>query len=49
MKELFSLFGWMPGPLKALCVGGLAIFVLIGVYRIIRSIIEFILDLIPGW
>lgn len=49
MKELFSLFNWMPNPLKALCIGGLAIFVLIGLFRLIRSIIEFILDLIPGW
>lgn len=49
MKELFSLFDWMPGSLKALCIGGLSIFVLVGLFRLIRSVIEFITDLIPGW
>lgn len=49
MKELFSLFNWLPDSLKALCVGGLAIFFLVGLFRLVRSVIEFITDLIPGW
>lgn len=49
MKELFSLFSWLPDPLKALCVGGLAIFFLIGLFRLICAIINAITDLIPGW
>ncbi len=49
MDALFSLFDWLPGSLKALCVGGLAIFFLIGLVRLIRAIIEIITDLIPGW
>lgn len=49
MKDLFALFDWLPGPMKAVCIGGLALFFLIGLFRLIRSVIEFIVDLIPGW
>lgn len=38
-----SLFGWMPPVLQVLCVGALAIFLIITVLRLVM----FILDLIP--
>lgn len=35
MNAVFSLFGWLPLPLQFLCNGAIAIFLLIGVYRLI--------------
>lgn len=49
MGAITSLFGWLPGPLEALFVGAVGIFVLVGLFKIVSAIIKVITDLIPGW
>lgn len=49
MEALFSLFDWCPGSLGLLLGGGLALFILYGVFKLIVAVVRVILDLIPGW
>lgn len=49
MSSLNLLFGWLPGPLGALFRGAIAIFVLVGLFKLVSAIIKVVTDLIPGW
>lgn len=49
MEAILSLFGWCPGPLKALFVGGVCLFLIYGVFKIVMAVIRAITDIIPGW
>lgn len=49
MSSIMGLFGWLPGPLRVLFVGAIAIFILVALFKIVWAIIKTITDLIPGW
>lgn len=49
MDAITSLFDWLPGPLEALFIGAVAIFILVGLFKLVCAVIRVITDLIPGW
>lgn len=49
MTAINALFGWLPPFFQGLFGGGLAIFVLWAIFKLVSAIIKIITDLIPGW
>lgn len=49
LTSVFSLFNWLPFPLRYLFVGAVSIFVLVGLFKIISAVVHLIADIIPGW
>lgn len=49
MTAINALFGWLPPFFQGLFGGGLAIFVLWALFKLVSAIIKIVTDLIPGW